>query len=69
MIIDLSLILILLFSDPSQPSGWDNTDVVLETLTVAVVLADWMSTNYLLEQGGMETNPILDARLDNFLIW
>ncbi len=62
MIIDLSLILILLFSDPSEPTRWDSTDTVLETLTVAAVLADWVSTSCLVERGGIETNPLLDAR-------
>lgn len=62
MIIDFSLIILILFSDPAQPAGWDTTDVVLESLAVGAVLADWMSTKAVLEQGNVETNPLLDSR-------
>ena len=63
MVIDISLIIIILFSDSSQPTTWNNTDVVLESLTIAAVLADWMSTKAVLEQENtVETNPLLDAR-------
>jgi|TARA_B100000315_G_scaffold254009_3_gene294096 hypothetical protein len=63
MVIDFSLLILILFSDPAQPTGWDTTDVVLESLTIAAVLADWASTRAVLEQSDtVETNPLLNAR-------